>query len=98
MFIGENLSEKEIAVLQAVADRGCGARFASVTGVKEEIDRSPSRFRCLHDQNGEISLDELNCFLGQLVQGGLIELRKIKGEDYVGLTEDGERCNLIEVF
>ena len=49
MFIGENLNNKQIAALQAVADRSCGSRFASLQGVVEEAEQTPSRFGCLHD-------------------------------------------------
>lgn len=97
-MIGEFLNEKQIAVLQGVAGRAFGARFASVKGIKEEIDTgSFPAYRCFQDDE-DIAMSELDAILNQLVEEGLVERRNIRGEDHAGLTDDGARCNHIEVF
>ncbi len=97
MFIGENLNERQVAVLQAVADRACGAMFASVEGVKEQAEQTPARFRCLYNKYDRVPLKRLNRIIDELVAEGLVERDERNGKKYVGLTDDGKRCNRIIV-
>ena len=95
MFIGENLNERQVAVLQAISDRAGGALFASVDGVKEQAEQS-CRFRCLYNKYDRVPLKRLNRIIDELEAEGLVERKEIKGKPYVGLTDDGKRCNLID--
>lgn len=92
-FIGEDLNEREIAALQAVAFNTGGAQFGSAAKLRETIS---SHRRCGAIE--ETSEEELEELLDKLEQEDLIERKEIKGKPYIGLTEDGQRCNLIEVF
>lgn len=92
-FIGENLNERQIAALQAVANAAGGAQFASV----ETVLDIPNNHRDCRAIEG-IELADLNVLLDELVAEYLIERKEIKGKPHVGLTEDGERCNLISVY
>jgi HEPN domain-containing protein len=83
------MNEKQIAALQAVKDATCGCQFASVQNVAKTVKQM--QFRALHDEYGEVP--ELNSLLDELEGEYLIERKEIKGKPYVGLTEDGERCN-----
>jgi hypothetical protein len=98
MFIGEDLNEKQIAVLQAVADACCGARFARIRGtdtsVTSTIEQTPRNFKVLHDPYGHAT--GVDTILRELEAKWLVELKEIKGHPHVGLTEDGARCNLID--
>ena len=47
--------------------------------------------------HGKVSLDELNKLLNELEAEGLVERDERNGKKYVGLTDDGKRCNLIRV-
>jgi len=97
MFIGENLNDRQVAVLQAVADRSCGCRFASVDGVKKEAEQTPSRFRCLYNKYDHVPMKRLNRIIDELVTEGLVEREERNGKQYVGLTDEGKRCNRIMV-
>ncbi len=79
MFIGENLTARQIEVLQAVADATFGAMFASIESIKETLEND----------------DDLESSLVVLEKECLIDRRDIKGKPYVGLTDDGKGCNLI---
>lgn len=101
MFIGENLNEKQIAVLQAVADACGGCQFARIKGsdnaVKETAERCPSRFRVLYNREDRVPFSELIEVIEELEAEGLVERKEIKGKPHVGLTEDGARCNHIDL-
>lgn len=89
MFIGEDLNEKQLTVLQAVADACMGCQFARISSVKKIVEN-----------HIEISQKELDQILIELERECLVERRdigKVKAP-HVGLTEDGERCNLIRVL
>lgn len=92
-FIGEDLNEREIAALQAVAFNSGGAQFGSADKLIETIN-SHRKCKAIEGLN-QIEIDDL---LAELEQECLIERKEIKGKKYIGLTEDGQRCNLIEVF
>jgi hypothetical protein len=92
-FIGQNLNERQIAALQAVANGCGGAQFASI----ETILRIPDNHRDCSAIEG-IELDDLNVLLNELEAEYLIQRKEIKGKPHAGLTEDGERCNLISVY
>jgi tRNA U54 and U55 pseudouridine synthase Pus10 len=97
MFIGEDLNEKQIAALQAVADASLGARFASVESIKNAAEDSPRRFRCLYDENDNVPDADLAKLLSELEKEYLIQRSEKKDKVYYGLTDDGKRCNLITV-
>lgn len=92
-FIGEDLNEREIAALQAVAFNTGGAQFGSAEKLSETISNH-RQCRVIE----ETSEEELAELLDKLEQEDLIERKNIKGKPHIGLTEDGQRCNLIEVF
>lgn len=92
-FIGEDLNERQIAALQAVANACGGCQFASV----ESIQKTPDNHRDCRAIEG-IELADLNVLLDELAAECLIERKEIKGKPHAGLTEDGERCNLISVY
>lgn len=93
MYIGQNLNDHQVAVLQAVADGCLGCRLVSVAKLKTVIENS-TRFNCLHD--GEMSVADLNNYIDQLVKESLVERQDYKGQPHVGLTQDGARCNRID--
>lgn len=102
MYIGENLNEKQIAVLQAVADACGGCRLARVKGtdnaVKETAEGCPSRFRVLYNREDKVPFAELDKILDELAAEGLVVREMYKGKPHVGLTEDGARCNHIDLI
>lgn len=91
-FIGEDLNERQVAALQAVAHACGGSQFASV----ESILKIPDNHRGCRAIEG-IELAELNTLLDELAAEYLIERKEIKGSPHAGLTQDGKRCNLISV-
>jgi hypothetical protein len=93
MFIGENLTEKQIAALQAVADACIGYQFASVQSVIETAEQTRSRFRCLYDKNDKVPHEEFDNILNELEKVCLIERKNIKDKPHVGLTDNSMRCN-----
>lgn len=92
-FIGEDLNEREIATLQAVAFNSGGAQFGSVEGLRETIDNHRD-CRPIEEATDE----EIEVMLNRLAGEYLIERKDIRGKPHVGLTEDGQRCNLIQVY
>jgi hypothetical protein len=92
-FIGEDLNDREVATLQAVAFNAGGAQFGSVAGLRETIDTHRD-CRAIEEATDE----EIEVMLNKLAGEYLIQRKDIKGKPHVGLTEDGERCNLISVY
>lgn len=92
-FIGEDLNERQVAALQAVANACGGCQFARV----ESILKIPDNHRDCRAIEG-ISEADLNVLLDELMAECLIERKEIKGQPHAGLTDDGKRCNLIDVM
>jgi hypothetical protein len=92
-FIGEDLTPRQVAALQTVANGAGSSMFCRVEKLNEVIDTHPD-CRLLRGV-GQIILDEL---FNALEKKGLIERRIINKKLHVGLTDDGKRCNLISVF
>jgi DNA-binding HxlR family transcriptional regulator len=97
MYIGENLNEKQVAVLQAIADTCGGCQLARVAKVVETIKNS-TRFQSVQNEYGEIRFTVLDKYIDQLVAEYLVERKDYKGQPHVGLTEDGKRCNRIDLL
>lgn len=99
MFIGEHLNEHQIAALQAVADACGGAQFARIESVAKAVEgRKPGDVKGLLDDYDRCVMSTLNVLLQSLAEEDLVEFRDIKSVRHVGLTQDGQRCNLISVF
>jgi hypothetical protein len=97
MFIGEDLNERQVAALQLVADVSAGCPFARVASLVKEA--SNMTYRALHDENGEVSGFALAVLCSKLAEAGLVEVKDDpKRGPLVGLTHDGRRCNLIDVY
>jgi hypothetical protein len=86
------LNEREIAALQAVAYNTGGALFGSADGLSNTISNH-RQCRAIE----ELSQEEIDGLLDKLMKEGLINNKLIKGKLHFGLTEDGQRCNLIDV-
>lgn len=93
MYIVQDLNEKQVAVLQAIADTCFGCRLCRVAKITETIANS-TRFRCIED----ITSEELDQYINQLEAEYLVERKDHKGQPHVGLTDDGRRCNRIDVI
>lgn len=91
-FIGEDLNEREIAALQAVAYNTGGALFGSADKILSVVSNH-RQCRAIE----ELSQEEIDSLLDKLMKEDLIQSKLIKGKLHFGLTEDGQRCNLIEV-
>jgi hypothetical protein len=92
-FIGEDLNDQEVAALQAVSNNAGGSQFGSVDKLIDTI-RSHRDCRAIE----EIEQEQLDVLLDKLEKECLIERKEIKGKQYVGLTDDGQRCNLINPY
>lgn len=92
-FIGEDLNEIEVAVLQAVANNAGGSRF----GFDENLVETVHSHRDCRPVEG-YTLEQMQPILDKLAADYLIERKEIKGKAASGLTEDGQRCNLISVW
>jgi hypothetical protein len=91
-FIGDNLTKREIAALQCVANNSGGSQFGSASKLLETIQNHRDCWAI-----EDVSMEELSLLFDKLESECLIERRVIKGENYVGLTDEGENCNLITV-
>lgn len=92
-FIGEDLNEVEVAVLQAVANNTGGAQF----GFDDKLVETVRNHRDCRPVE-EYTLEQMQPILAKLAAEYLIERKEIKGRAASGLTEDGQRCNLISVW
>lgn len=73
------LTKEQAIVLKAVASCSWGFRFTSEKSVKEEL------------ANGKVAfVGNLDSVLNNLQNKGFVERRLIYGENYVGLTDEGE--------
>lgn len=95
MYIGENLTSKQVATLQAIADACCGCRFTSYDSLHKIILNKPT---ILLDKNGRLDVGMVEEFIEDLAEEGLVEMKIIKYKPHVGLTSDGKRCNRINVI
>lgn len=92
-FIGEDLNEQEVAVLQAVAFNAGGAQVGSADKLMNTIS---SHRQCRAAE--ELSEENIACIINKLETDCLIFRKEIKGNKYIGLTEDGRHCNLIDAM
>jgi len=84
-MIGEKLSKYEVAVLQSVAN---------CVGSIGQVCRKKSIAEWLEEQEDE----SLDAALAALEKECLIQRETFRGDpDYYSLTEDGYRCNRIDV-
>ena len=90
--IGSKLSEKQLAVLQAVA-YGCEGSVVCSLFLLMRIIATHAKLQVIEN----IETDELGKMLNDLEQEYLIEQTVHNGNAMVGLTDEGRRCNYIDV-
>lgn len=95
-FVREDLSDVQLAALQAVSDAAVGCEAASIKSIRAAIRSTPRRFSLLQDQYGEPDGKALARCIEELEQKGLVISSVIGDLVFVGLTEDGAMCNLLE--
>lgn len=88
-FIGADLNQEQIACLVAVAQNGSGV-FGKASKMRSTIE-SYVDCRLLWEATDE----QIEVLLRQLEKEYLIERKFIKGEQHIGLTADGRRCNYV---
>lgn len=86
-MIGESLTKYQVAVLQSVAN--CVGSVGQLTRVQSVKD-------WLQDEEGE-PLDGFDEAVIALEKECLVERKEYKGIPHLALTDDGYRCNRIDV-